>query len=113
MNRGAIAEQFVAQELIAYADPYQASDLYWWSRDKPSSSAKIDFVISKGQTLFPIEVKAGKIGKLRSLKIFMEEKSSNLGIRISQNHLEIDGKVLTVPLYLIEQLLRLVKSISW
>jgi predicted AAA+ superfamily ATPase len=112
VNRGAIAEQFVAQELIAYGDPYLASELYWWSREKTGSSAEVDFIIAQDTRLFPIEVKAGKIGRLRSLKIFLEEKESEFGIRLSQNHLEVEDKVLTIPLYMIEQLPRLITQKS-
>lgn len=108
VNRGAIAEQFVAQELIAYFDPYTPPELYWWAREAQGSSAEVDFITSKDTQLFPIEVKAGKVGKLRSLKIFLEEKNSPFGIRISQNSLKIEDKVLTIPLYLIEQLPRLI-----
>jgi uncharacterized protein len=111
VNRGALAEQFVAQELMAYANPFEKGGLYWWEREKAGSSAEIDFILSQGTTLFPIEVKAGKIGKLRSLKIFMEEKKAPLGIRISQLPLCLEDHVLTVPLYLIEQLPRLIKKL--
>lgn len=111
VNRGAIAEQFTAQELIAYSDPYSPHELFWWSRDKPSSSAEVDFVISQNDKIFPIEVKAGKIGKLRSIKIFLEEIKCPFGIRLSQNHLEMEQQILTAPLYFIEQLNRLIKFV--
>ena len=109
VNRGAVAEQFVAQELLAYADPYTKAEheLFWWEREKHGSSAEVDFIISKGTTLFPIEVKAGTIGKLRSLKIFMEEKKAALGVRISQQPLSLEDSILSLPLYLIEQLPKL------
>lgn len=112
VNRGAIAEQFVAQELIAYADPYAMPELYWWAREKRGNSAEIDFVISQGTKLYPIEVKAGKIGKLRSLKIFLEEMQCEFGVHLSQNHLGMDNNVLSVPLYMIEQLPRLLSTIN-
>lgn len=115
VNRGALAEQFVAQELIAYGNPHAAYELYWWAREKKGSSAEVDFVIAQGTVLFPIEVKAGKIGKLRSLKIFLEEKKSPFGIRISQNPLGMETQageqVLSVPFYLIEHLPRLIGHI--
>jgi hypothetical protein len=109
VNRGAVAEQFVAQELLAYADPYTKAEheLFWWEREKHGSSAEVDFIISKGTTLFPIEVKAGTIGKLRSLKIFMGEKKAALGVRISQQPLSLEDSILSLPLYLIEQLPKL------
>lgn len=107
VNRGSIAEQFVAQELIAYSDPYAAPELYWWAREVQGSSAEVDFLTTKNTEILPIEVKAGAIGKMKSLKIFLEEKKSRYGIRLSQNVLGFDDQVLTVPLYLIEQLSRL------
>lgn len=112
VNRGAIAEQFVAQEMVAYTDPYVAPELFWWSREKVGSSAEVDFIQSLGSELFPIEVKAGSIGKLRSLKIFMEEKKSQIGIRISQNRLTLEDSILTVPLYMIEELHRLIQLVK-
>lgn len=111
VNRGAIAEQFVAQELLAYFDPYSPPELYWWARDRLGSSAEVDFVIAQDAQLFPIEVKAGKVGKLRSLKIFLEEKKSPFGIRISQNPLIFEDHILSIPLYLIEQLPRLISNV--
>lgn len=111
VNRGAIAEQFVAQELLINSDPFVPHELYWWSREKVNSSAEVDFVISQGVNLFPIEVKAGKIGKLRSLKLFLEEKGSPFGIRISQNPLILEDKIATVPLYMIEELPRLMSQL--
>jgi predicted AAA+ superfamily ATPase len=114
VNRGALAEQFVAQELVAYSSPYDTSELYWWSREKSGSSAEVDFVITQGETLLPIEVKAGSVGRLRSLKIFLEEKKSPFGIRISQNPLELEKRaqecVLSMPFYLIEELPRVIKE---
>jgi predicted AAA+ superfamily ATPase len=111
VNRGEIAEQFVAQELIAYFDPYSPPELYWWSREKPGSSAEIDFVIAHNERIFPIEVKAGKAGKLRSLKIFLNEKGGEIGIRISQNPLTMEEHLFSLPLYLIEHLPRLLNSV--
>ena len=94
---------------MAYAEPYSFKELFWWARDKPSSSAEIDFLISQGNMLVPIEVKAGTIGKMRSLKIFLEETKSPFGVRLAQNPLSMDKQVLSIPLYLIEQLPRLLK----
>jgi len=43
--------------------------------------AEVDYVINIGADIFPVEVKSGKEGRLKSLKIFIEEKKSRLGIR--------------------------------
>lgn len=111
INSGAVAEQFVGQELKAYADKYQPHNLYFWVRDEKSSMAEVDYVISIEDGIYPIEVKAGRTGKLKSLKLFMEQKRSRLGIRISQEKLSYFDNILSVPLYMIEQIQRLARSV--
>jgi len=95
-----VTEQFVGQELIAYADQHKDFRLFFWARDKRGSSAEVDYVINLGSHIFPIEVKAGKTGTLKSLMLFLEEKKSKLGIRISQNNLSYHNRVLSIPLYI-------------
>lgn len=111
INSGAIAEQFVGQELRAYSDRYKPSSLFFWARDKKSSSAEVDYIIDIGNKIFPIEVKAGKTGTLKSLKLFLKEKSALFGIRISHNKLGYQDKVFSLPPYMIEQLARIAESI--
>ena len=108
INAGAVAEQFVGQELTAYSDRHQQVSLYFWAREKRGSMAEVDYVINIGSDIFPIEVKSGKEGRLKSLRMFIEEKKSSLGIRFSQDQLSYFDKILTIPLYMIEQLPRLV-----
>jgi uncharacterized protein len=69
---GSIAEQFVAQELIAYAPPSAPPELYYWHREAKSSNAEIDFIVTKAGTIIPVEVKSGKSGHVKSLQIFLE-----------------------------------------
>ncbi len=70
--QGALAEQFVGQEMYA-AGGSENRKMYYWARDKKSSSAEIDYLYIKNGNLFPIEVKSGPKGKLKSLHIFLEE----------------------------------------
>lgn len=109
INGGVLAEQFVGQELIAYAQPYTRAILYYWEREKKGSDAEVDYVVEVGSHVIPIEVKAGAKGRLKSLKKFMEEKKSILGLRISQAPLTLEGNVLSVPFYMIQEIPRLVK----
>ncbi|MCK4813846.1 MAG: ATP-binding protein, partial [Candidatus Marinimicrobia bacterium] len=51
--KGALAEQFVGQELLAYQDPYHKQSLYYWTRNKRGSSAEIDYLIQKNANLIP------------------------------------------------------------
>jgi len=84
INEGAIAEQFTAQELLAYRDYYQIPSLYYWAREARSSNAEIDYLIPCRSSALPIEVKAGKTGTLRSMHIFLEKYGLSAGVRISQ-----------------------------
>lgn len=107
INKGAFAEQFVGQELISYAPFYDAAELHYWSRDKPGSTAEIDYLIQYENFIVPIEVKADKTGTMKSMKIFMAEKSNSahvpIGIKISQNHLHLRDDILAIPLYLMSE----------
>ena len=110
INAGAVTEQFIGQELRAYSDSYLERNLFFWARDKKSSSAEVDYVVVVDSLILPVEVKAGKTGTLKSLKLFMEEKKSLFGIRFSQEKLSFYDKVLTLPLYMAEQMGRLAQE---
>lgn len=112
VNRGAIAEQYVGQELLAYMPNYEEAKLYFWSRDKKSSMAEVDFIITVGSKIIPIEVKAGSTGQLKSLHLLMQEKNLTLGVRVSQQPLSYDGKILSVPLYMVSEIPRLVAFLT-
>jgi len=109
-NQGALAEQFVGQELLVALHAEEVNALFSWKREEKNSSAEIDFLVALDQWIVPIEVKSGSIGKLRSLKLFMEEKKAPLGIRISATPLSLQGNILSVPLYLIHELPRLARE---
>lgn len=112
INSGALAEQFVGQELLAYSNPYISTQLYYWDRDKKGSMAEVDYVIQAGSQILPIEVKSGTTGTLKSLAQFLLEKKAPFGIRISQHPLSFHEQILSIPLYLINQLPRLIKHLA-
>jgi hypothetical protein len=111
INAGSVAEQFVGQELIAYSDKHQQGSLYFWAREKKNSMAEVDYVVNIGSNILPVEVKSGKEGKLKSLRMFIEDKKSKFGIRFSRDKLSYYDKVLSIPLYMVEQLPRLAEAI--
>ena len=101
INKGAVAEIFVGCELKKNASCYSDDELYCWIREKKNANAQIDFVVQRGETIVPIEVKSGKGGKMQSMWVFLEEKKSSYGIRTSlENFAEYD-KIRTYPLYAI------------
>jgi uncharacterized protein len=107
IHSGALAEQFVGQELIAYANPHDRMQLHFWEREKKGSSAEVDYILPIGPYIIPIEVKAGPTGKLRSMQVFLNEKKSPFGIRICGAKPEKSDPIITLPFYLISQLQRL------
>lgn len=107
LNRGAIAEQFVGQELLAYQSAFEEAEIHYWERSAKSSVAEVDYLIQMNKSILPIEVKAGKTGSLKSLHQLMKDKELPLGIRISEQPLEIKKQILSIPLYLVSQLTRL------
>ena len=67
--RGKLAEQFVAQELLAW----HSSELYYWSREARGSSAEVDFLAIKNGEIYPVEVKSGTGGSMRSLHLMLKK----------------------------------------
>ncbi|MDO8488777.1 MAG: AAA family ATPase, partial [Candidatus Omnitrophota bacterium] len=110
INSGAVTEQFIGQELRAHSDSYLKRGLFFWARDKKNSSAEVDYVVAVDSLILPVEVKAGKTGTLKSLKLFIEEKKLLFGLRFSQDKLSLYDKVLTLPLYMVEQMKRLARE---
>jgi uncharacterized protein len=109
LNRGALAEQFVGQELLAYSASFDRGRLYFWARDD-HGRAEVDYIAAMGANIIPIEVKAGAVGKLRSLKQYLLEHENKMGVRISERPLSFDQGILSVPFYMIEALPRLVEG---
>lgn len=104
VNAGALAEQSVAQELLAYQDPFSPAELYFWARDKHNAKAEVDFITNIGGHIIPIEVKSGAMGRLKSLNIFLQEHAVPVGVKISSAPLSKTGKILNVPFYLVYKL---------
>lgn len=69
MYNGALAEHFAGQELISSG----TENLYYWSRDAKSSSAEVDYLIVKNSKIYPVEIKGGAAGKLRSMHLLLQE----------------------------------------
>jgi len=99
---GALAEQFFCQELIASGKPYEEIKLNYWFRESKNSNAEIDCLVQINNEIFPVEIKAGKRGTLKSLHVFLAEKNKKTGIRFNLD-LPSYGNNLTAPLNLPEK----------
>ena len=106
-NAGTVAEQFVGQQILATRNPRETPELFFWTREKKNSQAKVDFLTVIGSQIVPVEVKAGKTGTLKSLKLFIGEHRSPFGIRFSRHPLSFHDRVLSLPIYAVEQTVRI------
>jgi hypothetical protein len=104
--KGAVAEQFVGQELLAYQNPYSRPLLYYWAREAKNSSAELDYLIQKEGQAIPIEVKSGSTGRLRSMHMFMEKYQVRHGIKISQAPYDSQNQIISLPFYSLEGFIR-------
>lgn len=94
--RGALTENYVAQELVHS----QYLLFYWTSEGK----AEIDFILQHDDQIYPLEVKSGNSSKKKSLKVYEETYHPQILVRCSPMNLKKDGNILNCPLYLIEKL---------
>lgn len=98
MYRGKLAEQFVAQELLAWHD----ANLFYWSRDARGSSAEVDFLAVKNGKIYPVEVKSGSGGSLRSLHLMLNNYPhcpKGLVLYSGVHHELPEQKLTFIPLY--------------
>ena len=57
----------------------------YWLREGRKANAEVDFVIASGPDVFPIEVKAGRSGTLRSLHQFAATGKAAAAVRFDTN----------------------------
>ena len=127
INKGHVAEQFIAQHLAFMGKNNVSPVLTYWLREGRIGNAEIDFIIQLGQTIVPVEVKAGKSGSLKSLQQFVHQKKVRVGIRFDLNipsyqhvshalrqtkeSVQVDFDLLSLPLYMVEELPRIFHDI--
>ena len=98
-NLGYLYENAVAQ--IIKSNDF---DLYYhtWHEEDKSHSYEIDFLVSSGNKIIPIEVKSSNINNHKSIIEFSKKYSSSVSRRIlfSQHDISNDGMLEIKPLYL-------------
>lgn len=104
INRGAIAETFVGNEIIKSSPCYDPRSLYCWHREKGGSSAEVDYVVQLGDRIRPIEVKSGVKGSMQSMRLFMQQKGIDYGIRTSLENFSCYDDIRVYPLYAIKNI---------
>lgn len=106
--RGSIVPHIINQEIISLTSE-RKSNLSFWVRDKSQSTAEVDLILSHGGLVFPIEIKSGATGSLKSLHQFVNKSPHPYAVRIYGGKFEIqktrtpEGKVyylMNLPYYL-------------
>jgi len=110
VNDGAIAEQFVAQELLGYQDFYTQPSLYYWVREAKNSSAEVDYVIPCCSKALPIEIKSGKTGTFRSMHLFLQKAGLSVGVKISLLPFDFTLPIISIPFYAVKKIPELIGS---
>ena len=93
--KGALTEQYVAQELIASC----GATPYYWSAD--NSRGEIDFIVQMDGEVFPIEVKAAENLRSKSLRVFSERFDGMHPRRFSLSGFRDEGWMRNIPLWAI------------
>ena len=104
INKGNIAELFVGLELLKSNDAYEKTALYYWHREAKNSQAEVDYVIQNQDFILPVEVKAGTKGAMQSMHLFMDEKKSRYGLRLSLENFTEYEKIMVLPLYAVSNI---------
>lgn len=99
---GSLTENFVTQELAQ-----QYACLHYWTS---GGKAEIDFVLQHDDTIFPLEVKSGYTGQKKSLLIYRDKYNPKWFLRTSPQNLKKQDGFINLPLYLINQLSRLLHT---
>lgn len=99
---GAVAEQFVGQELIAYHTPELRPNLYYWAREERNSNAEVDYIMVKNSRIIPIEIKSGVKGRMKSLHLFIDKFKTEKAIKISQAKFNNSELIIDLPFYAIK-----------
>ncbi len=94
--KGALTEQYVLQQLKTVKE----LGTYYWTNDR--GSAEIDFLLDTGTEVIPVEVKAEKNLKAKSLKTYCEKFKPKTAIRTSMSDYKKEDWLTNIPLWAIE-----------
>ena len=92
--KGAFTENYILNMLCTVFDT--VPNYFTFDRHE------IDFIIQHENKIIPIEVKSSNSTNNASLTRYNEKFNNESSIRFSMNNLKEDGKILNIPLFLVE-----------
>ena len=91
INKGSLTEMVLGWELVKYNSPRMQHELYYWENTAEGTRSEVDYIIAREQKVIPIECKAGRSGKMKSLYEFMNHKHLTEAVRCSlENFSELE-----------------------
>ncbi len=102
--KGSLTENLVLQSLVGQLE----DEPHYWASSNPN--AEVDFLIEYRGTIIPIEVKSSRSVRSPSMKVFREifKDGLKLRIRYSLKNLSLDGDLLNIPLFMVDETTRLI-----
>lgn len=101
--KGSMAENYVLCELLKSVD----DTAYYWSS---GNTAEVDFVVQCGTEIVPIEVKAERNVKARSLAEYRKKYNPGYSVKTSMRSEINCDEVLNIPLYMISSMKNFMNS---
>lgn len=104
--KGALTENYILQSLIPQ---FEVTPRYW-----SDNVYEVDFIIQNENDVIPVEVKAEKNTKGRSLFKFKEKYSDDvkLRVRFSFDNLTLDDDLLNIPLFMADYSKKLIDIVT-
>ena len=98
--KGQLTENYVLEQLI----PILANDpkFYAFSQER-----EIDFIFQHGETIIPLEVKAGANKNAVSFKSYIDKHQPEIAVRFSSNEYLRNGAITNIPLYFVGKIFEL------
>ncbi len=90
--KGALTEQYVAQELIS-----SGRSLFYYSKE--NSSGELDFILQEKTNIIPLEVKAEENLRAKSLQAYCQKYQPDIAIRTSMSNYREQDWMVNIPLY--------------
>lgn len=98
--KGPLTENYVLQQLKST----YGSDLYYFS----NKNSELDFIMQNKTSINIIEVKAGEDKSSPSFKKCINENNELQGIRYSRRNYIKNGKIINIPLYLVNKTIEVI-----
>jgi len=96
--RGSLTEQYAAMQLFTV---FGGAPYYWTNG---GGTAEVDFVVQRERDVVPVEVKATRNLKSKSLRVYQDKYEPGLAVRSSLAPYARRGNLIDLPLYALQTL---------